>query len=132
MIFVQDLTYFTMLWSHLLFVLVWIWEMYLLESFYMDLGCVRAVWSHCNASGFMLKTLLSIAQQSGPFKSSSLVLLSYSPSLLLLGLYPFHFQPQAKAWESMYSYLRKDSKNLNFLILYRFWNSTCILWVPFS
>ena len=131
MIFAQDLTCFAILWSHLFCACLnlrnvpsgkFLHGSRLCKSYLVTLQCLV----------FMSKTLLCIAQQPGPFKSCSYVLLSYSPSLLLLGLYPSHFNHKAKAWESMYSYLRKNSKNLNFLILYRFWNSTCILWVPFS
>ena len=66
----------------------------------MDPDCLRATWSHCNAFVFMLKTLLCIAQQSGPFKSCSIVLSDIVPHLFSNGLYPLS-STTAKAWESM-------------------------------
>ena len=61
--------------------------------------CFRGAWLHCNASTFMLKTVLSLNQQSGPFKRSSFVLFWHRPSLLLQGSIPFIFTT-AIAWES--------------------------------
>ena len=72
----------------------------------MDPDCLRAAWLHCNASAFMLKTLLSLAQQFGPFKRSSFVLFDIVPHLFLLGSIPFIFTT-AKAWESEFKLIEK-------------------------
>ena len=125
MIFAQDLACFAILWSHLLLCLFELRNVPSGKFLHRSRLCKRCLVT-LHATGFMSKTLLSLAQQPGPYKSFLPCTFIIVPICNCLGSIPLSSTTKpklGKVWMAIW----ENSKNLNFLNLLQVLKSVYLL-----